>query len=426
MADATGERPRKQNVSRVWVGVVVGLIKVCVVLALLGGGVYTAWWFNATEGRAQRGSGERGEASRLVEVDVVGRGDHAVRLRAMGTVMPANEAAISPRVAGTIVGQSESFVSGGFFDAGAFMVQIDRADYEQALVRRASELAQAEADLKIELGDQAVAEEELELLEVDIPEINRDLILRKPQVNRARAAVRSARASVDSAALDLDRTRIVAPFDGQLVERNANVGSNVSEGEVIGTLVGTEVFWVEVAVPVGSLRWIDVPRTAGDKASAARVSNRRAWGDGVHRVGRVRRLVGRLEEGTRLARLIVEVPDPLGLDGGGGVPELLLDSFVEVVIDGRLLEDSFILDRDLIRDNDTVWVMNAEDRLESRRVKVAFRGRDHAYVTAGLDDGDRVVRTNLQAPVDGMLLRREPSGDSGSGLAAAGGGVSDG
>jgi len=426
MVEAAAERSKGRGGVRVWIGIVMGLLKVCLVLALLGGGAYAAWWFNATEGRAQRGAGERGEASRLVEVDVVRRGDQEVRLRAMGTVMPANEAAISPRVAGTIVGQSASFVPGGFFDAGEFMVQIDRADYEQALVQRESDLARAEADLKIELGDQAVAEEELELLAVDIPEINRDLILRKPQVNRARAAVRSARASVRSAALDLERTRIVAPFDGQLVERNASVGNNVGEGEVIGTLVGTDVYWVEIALPVGSLRWIDVPRNAGDRASVARVSNRRGWGDGVHREGRVERLVGRLEQGTRLARLIVSVPDPLGLDDGSVVPELLLDSFVEVVIEGRVLEDSFVVDRDLIRDNDIVWVMNGEDRLESRRVEVAFRGRDRAYVTAGLDDGDRVVRTNLQAPVDGMLLRREPPGDAGAGLAAASGGAGDG
>ena len=380
-----------------------------IALALLAGGVYAAWWFSATEGSAQRGSsGATEESSRLVEVIAVERGDHAVRIRAMGTVEPAREAVIRPRVTGVIVDQNERFVPGAFLEAGAFMVQVERTDYEQTIRERRSDLTQAEADLRIELGDQAVAREELELLELDIPEINREMILRIPQVNRAEAAVEAARAALERAELDLERTRITAPFGGHIVERSASVGDTVSPGDALATFVGSERYWIEVSAPVSSLRWIDVPRKPGDAASAATVRYSRAWGPGASRTGRLTQLVGRLEEGSRLARLLVEVRDPLSRDvqnAGGSAPELILGAFVSVEIEGRTINDAVRLDRDLVREGDVVWVMGEDDRLDVRPVTIAFRGRDDAYVTAGLLGGERVVRTNLTTPVDGMLLR---------------------
>ncbi|MGP1347018.1 MAG: hypothetical protein ACTS3F_10185, partial [Phycisphaerales bacterium] len=97
-------------------------------------------------------------------------------------------------------------------------------------------------------------------------------------------------------------------------------------------------------------------------------------------------------------------------------PELLLDSFVEVVIHARSLPNAIVIDRALVREGDVAWVMNEDDRLETRKLTIAYRGRDQVYVTDGLDDGDRVIRTNLNTPVNGMLLRlADPSGDAPSG-----------
>ena len=262
--------------------ITLGVVRFALVVALLGGGAYVAWWFNQTTPAKKNGAGQREEASRQVEIVVVERRDQPVRVEAMGAVMPALEAVIRPRVEGMVVEVHDEFVPGGFFERGTFMAQLDRVDYEQALEQRESDLAQAEAALKIELGDQAVAREELELLEVDIPEINRDLILRKPQVAQARARVRSSEAAVARAEMDLERTRLVAPFDGHVVERSVTLGNNVSVGEAMATFVGSSEYWIELAIPVPSLRWIE----AGD-------------GDGAG--GAVRPVAGPLYEHGHLA-----------------------------------------------------------------------------------------------------------------------------
>jgi len=408
---APERQTRGESKRSVAVAVVLGLARLVLVVGLLGAGAYAAYWFNVSEGAAARSESAGEEASRLVETVPATRADTPVAIRALGAVMPAREAVLRPRVSGMITDQHSSFEPGGFFEAGQFMVQIDRADYEQTIRQRESDLARARATLQIEKGDQAVAREELELLEVDIPEINRELILRMPQVNQAQAEVDSATAALERAQLDLDRTRIAAPFDGHVVSRAVAVGNNISAGDELATFIGADRYWVEVAVPVASLRWIKAPVTTDEPGPHARVRYPRAWGPDASREGRVSQLVGRLEEGSNLARVIVSIPDPLArLPENEGQPELILDAYVNVEIIGATLEDCFLVSRDHVREGDVVWVMNDENRLEIKEVEIAYRGREHAYVTSGLDDGDRVITTNLQTPVRGMLLR-ESTGD---------------
>ena len=388
----------------IWV-LAAGVLRILIVGGLVGAGVWAAYWFNATEGASRRVDETRAEASRLVQIEVARRERATVLVRAMGTVTATREVVIRPRVGGEIVEQHENFVPGGFFDRGSFLVRIDPSDYQQTVKERESALAQAEAALKIELGDQAVAEEELELLDIEIPEINRDLILRIPQVNRARAEIRAAEAALARAELDLERTRIAAPFDGHLVERFVSEGDNVGAGDQLAVFVGAQEYWVDLSVPIASLRWIRTPGQGG-AGSPAIVRQPGAWGDGVSREGVVAQRIGRLEEGSRLARVLVRIPDPLARDPAReGKPEMILGAFVDVEIRGRAIDDAFVIDRDHLREGDTVWVMGDDDRLEIKEVGVEHRGRDEVYITSGLEDGDRVVRTNLTTPVEGMLLR---------------------
>jgi len=398
------DRPRRRSRAGAVASILGGLLQFALVVGLIGGGVFAAHWFNSTEGMSEKSDEAREETSRLVVVDVARRESVPVVVGTMGTVRPAREAVVRPRVSGMIVEQAPAFVPGGFFREGEVLLQIDRDDYEQTLLQRRNDVAQAEAALQIELGDQAVAQEELELLEVDIPAINRDLILRIPQVNQAKAELRSAEAAVLRAELDLERTRLTAPFDGHLTDRWVTVGNNVSAGDELATFVGAGEYWIELSVPVSSLRWIETA-AAGGEGSRATVRAPRAWGPGEFRMGEAAQRVGALEEGSRLARVIVTVPDPLAMSPeNAGLPELILGAYVDVEITGREIE-GFAIDRDAVREGDVVWVMGDDDRLEIRPVEIAYRGPEIAYVTSGLYDGDRVVLTNLTAPVEGMLLR---------------------
>jgi len=179
----------------------------------------------------------------------------------------------------------------------------------------------------------------------------------------------------------------------------------VSAGSPLGTLVGTDAFWVEVSVPLWDLRWIAVPRN-GEKGPAVRLYHEAAWGPGVFRTGVVKRLAPELEPRGRMARLVVEVADPLCLrPENKDKPVLMLDAYVRAVVQGSRLENVVELPRLALRDGDKVWVMDGEDKLAIREVGIVWRGRDAVCVDRGLAEGDRLVTSDIGAPVTGMPLR---------------------
>jgi RND family efflux transporter MFP subunit len=360
----------------------------------------------STEPRAERSSASK-QTAMLVDVIPAQRGTFRPLIVAMGTVRAEQEIELSPRVSGEIVSISGSFTPGGFVEEGETLLQIDPADYQANLLQRQSELRQASADLELELGRQELAKQDYEDLKGTISSQYETLVLRAPQLNIARARVEAAEAAARRAELDLERTRIRAPFAAHILSREANVGSQVGPGEALGRLVGIESYWVEAAVPVSNLRWIEFPQDAGAPGASARVRNRAAWPEGMFREGQVHSLIGALEDETRLARILVTVPDPLAHDpGSAGLPPLMVGSFVETGIEGKLIEGVIRIASDYLRQNDTVWV-NESGVLRIRPVEVVFRDQEYAYIGAGLDEDDLVVTTNLATVVDGAPLRLE-------------------
>lgn len=102
---------------------------------------------------------------------------------------------------------------------------------------------QAKTNLNMEMGRQEVAEQDLELAGVDSLSPNqRSLVLRKPQLDAIKAEVKAAEAAVAQAELNLSRSTIRAPFDAHILSQNVTVGSQVSPGNELGRLVGSEQY----------------------------------------------------------------------------------------------------------------------------------------------------------------------------------------
>lgn len=381
---------------------------ICLGILLVAGAGTTLIF--STEPTAER-TGAARETAMLVDVISVARDTVQPTIEAMGTVQPSQDIVLSPRVSGEIIRRTEAFTPGGYVEKGETLLQIDPADYENALQQRKSELRQAESDLKIEMGRQDVAQQDYQLLADTLSEENRALVLREPQLNAARSEVESARAAVNQAELDLQRTTIKAPFDAHILSRNVNVGSQVEPGQDLGRLVGLDTYWVEATVPLAKLRWLTAP---GDGAEGAtvRIRNRTAWQDGESRTGHIHRLVGALENQTRMARVLIAVPDPHSYQtDNADQPTLMIGSYVEAQIQAETLSNVVQLNRDYVRDNDTVWVME-DGVLRIKDVNIVFRDAQYAYIDEGLDEGDQVVTTNLSTVTDGAPLRLEgPSTD---------------
>ena len=84
----------------------------------------------------------------------------------------------------------------------------------------------------------------------------------------------------------------------------------------------------------------------------------------------------------------------------------MVGSYVEVRIEGKPIDNVIRLERDYLRQNDTVWV-KANGVLEIRTVGLAFLDKQYAYISEGLNANDLVVTTNLASVFEGASLRLE-------------------
>ena len=210
---------------------------------------------------------------KLVQVIPVQRDDCITKVIADGIVMPAQQVALRPQVTGQIVDLSSEVVPGGVVRAGQKLIEIDHRDYEILVKQRKSDVAKALRDLKVEEGNQAIAQQEYELLDEIISEEDRELVLREPQLASTKAAHESAQATLDKARLDLARCNIYAPFNAIVREKHVDFGATVSANSNLVTLIGTDQVWIEVKVLIDQLKWLTIPRTNGNSGSKVTIFN---------------------------------------------------------------------------------------------------------------------------------------------------------
>jgi len=347
----------------------------------------------------------RQEPGMIVEVLLAEKTDTTVKVRGTGTVEASEEITIIPQVSGRIDYVAPHFDVGGFFKKGEVLFSLEDSDYKLALEQAIATRAKAEYDL-------ATMESQAKIARLEWDRINKDdtaepnpLVLYEPQLKSARAALASATASVERALLDLERTRILAPFNARVRSENIDLGQYVRTGTAVAVISGTDRAEIAVPVPLDDLQWL-TGSLSGNGKNAALVSM--TIGDRQHEwKGRVLRSTGEIDPKSRMMNLIVEVSDPYGLQAGSksGYAALASGAFVRVELVGTVLKDVFILPRIVFRDNSTVWVMNDEGKLVIKNVKPVRVSADEVIISEGLERGDKIIVTNISGAANGMRLR---------------------
>lgn len=342
-----------------------------------------------------------------VQVHVAKRTEVRVVLdNIQGPVMPAQTVTLSPQVSGLIVDLNSDVIPGGIVSKDQPLLRIDDSDYRLALQQRQSDVARAVLNLELEQGNQAIALQEYEMLGEEIPDQDRALILREPHLAEAQAALVAARAAKSRAELDVSRCQVTSPFNAVIREKKVDLGTRVSPGTNLVSLAGTDEYWVEASVMVRDLKWIKAPTGQDGVGSRVKILDPDTWGDGLFREGRIIRLLSDIESEGLMARLLISIQDPLALKPENqGKPVVLLGSKVDVEIQGEILESVIPLQREWLREGTHVWILTEEKTLKIQEVTMSFQGKEQVCVVDGLADGDRVVVTDIAAPVEGMSLQ---------------------
>ena len=347
------------------------------------------------------------EHAALVRVMELATTSTQLIIEASGSVIPSREIVLQARVSGEVREVAPDFQPGGHFSTGESILQIDPSDYEVLLAAAESQAALQELNYRNELGMQDIAKHEWTLLDSQetATELEQELVLRQPHLVKAETALNAATESVRKAQLDLQRCQITSPFNAMVLTRNVDLGAQVSAQSPLATLIGTDEYWVNITLPVNDLQWLFLPDADGKNGSHARISPAAGIRSNQEWNGRVIRLKPSLENQGRLAELLVAIPEP-EKQTTGPFP-LLLNSYVRVKLTGRKLNDIFIIPRDQIHDNQTVWLINSENRLHIQPVNVLWSDRTISIVGSGLTAGQHIVTSDIPAPVEDMLLISE-------------------
>jgi len=346
----------------------------------------------------------------MVRTVTVTTGPHAVHVLGEGTVRPLREINLVPQVGGKVVYVSPSLVNGGKFGKGDALLRVDPIDYELAVTLAEARVKNSESLLRLAEEEAAAAEEEWRLLHADDAEAEDNpppLVAKEPQLAAAMAGLKADRADLDRALLNLERTVLRAPFAGRVSQEDVGIGQYVSPGQPLASLYSTEAAEIVLPLEDEGAFWFHIPGFTPGKGAGPSVTVRaRVAGREQTWMGKVVRTEGKLDERTRTINVVVRVEKPYAEK-----PPLAVGLFVNVDIEGRTLPNAALIPRSALREDSVVWVIDKDDRLRFREVEVGRVQGDEALITAGLENGERVVITPLKVVSDGMAVRTAPTGE---------------
>lgn len=332
--------------------------------------------------------------------------DYQVWLRSQGTVQARTESSLISEVRGRVVGVSPSFRAGGFFEKGETLLEIDKRDYETAVISAEATLARARLALAEEEANAAQARTDWERLNpgIEPPE----LVSREPQLAQARADVASAKARVDNARLNLERTTISASYAGRILEKSVDMGQFVNSGSVLAEIYAVDYAEIRLPLSEREIGYIDVPELYRDESDPVhampKVALTTTIGNSILEwSGRIVRAEGAFDVQSRQLFFVAQVDDPYRKQGDGR-PPLKVGSFVQARIEGKIIEDVIVIPRELYRKNEYVVVIEEDGTLRRKSIEIEWSDEESLVVSSGLNPGDRVCLTQLSFPSEGMKV----------------------
>lgn len=323
----------------------------------------------------------------------------AAEVTVYGEVRPRVQIDVISEVAGRIIAVSPRFAEGGSIPAGEPLITIEQRDYNVAVSEARARVAARQLEVAQALADADVAKKQLAN-----EENPSDLALKLPQIAQARAALEAAEIGLERAQSDLERTQITLPFDARITQTSVDEGQYLGLGRTIASVFSTDIAEVRLPFTDADIAALGIPigyeAAPGDglqvRLTADVAGLKRQW------QGKLVRLDAALDPRTRTTFGTAEVRNPFaGVDDAMPMAPGL---FVSAAIEGRSLSDVLAIPAAGLRAGGRVFIMNNEDLLEVRSVRVAHATNEIAYLSSGVSEGDRVIISPIRNPVPGMAL----------------------
>ena len=326
-------------------------------------------------------------------------------VRSQGTVTPRTEADLVAEVAGRIVWIAPAFAPGGFFEEDAPLIRLEARDYELALDRARAHLQRARSEREYAASELARQEG---LSDGGVASVSQLADARRA-ATVAEANWLDARAALEQAERDLERTEIRAPFAGRIRDEGVDVGQFVNRGAALARVYATDYAEIRLPIPDDQLAFLDVPTPAPGQpldvgAADVRLTATFA-GQQAEWTGRLVRTEGEIDRRSRMVNVVVRVEDPYRTQADVPAIPLGVGLFVRAEIQGPEVADVIVVPRYAMQNDERILVVDAESRLHSRPVEIVRIDRDEVLIEGPLAAGERICVSPLQVVVEGMSVR---------------------
>ena len=295
-------------------------------------------------------------------------------------------AQIRPQVGGIV--QKRAFTEGAMVKAGELLYQIDPASYQSTQASAKASLARAEAtaaSARLKAKRQA----DLFAIEAISQQDNEDA---QTALQQAEADVASARAALETATINLERTRIVSPIAGRVEASTVTPGALVTANQETALTTVQQLDPIYVDIPQSSLEVLQLRKALASgslksEGDAARIQLVLEDGSTYAHEGKLQFAGVTVNTTTGAVTLRALVPNPERL--------LMPGMYVRARLDKGTDPEALLVPQPAIgRDNTgkaTALVVNAENKVEQRKVVVAEAIGSNWRVTDGLKAGERVI-----------------------------------
>jgi RND family efflux transporter MFP subunit len=373
---------------------------------VLAVGALAAWL--VAHGRSGPEAQARVDPGPLVRVLEMQPRDVQVTVLSQGTVDPRAEIDLVAEIRGRAVSVAPALAAGGFFEEGDLLVELDSHDARVAVDRARAVLARSQSEASL-------ASHRLERLrrlaesEIASPA---DLEEAHHEERIARARMAEARAAHAQSTRNLERTRLLAPFTGRVRSKHIDTGQYVTAGTPVARVYSADSFEVRLPIPNSELAYLDLSELGSIETpeGTSPVVHLHAdfAGRRVDWSGRIVRMEAAIAPESRMLHVVARVDDPLKATAGRATPDapvpLTVGLFVHAEILGRSFEGVFVVPRSALRGRSQVLVVDEDERLRAREVRVLRVEGEHVLASSGLVPGDRVALNAAQA-LEGMRIR---------------------
>jgi len=368
--------------------------------------------------RPKHVSGAQPGATPDVEVVQVEQRDVPIYGEWIGTLDGLTNADVRAQVTGYIMKQG--YQEGAFVKKGQLLFEIDPRPFQAALDQSEGQLAQAKALLANSQAVQGRTQLDVERYtplakeqaasQQDLDNAVQNNLAAKATVATAEAQIRTGEAAVETAKINLDFTRLVAPIDGIAGQAQLQVGAlvNLSSGPV--TSVST-VDPIKVYFTAGEpqyLAWrkrFPTETTRQAAAKSLRLELILADGSPYPHEGTFYFADRQVNQSTGAIRLAGLFPNPNNILRPGGYGK------VRAVI--RLQQGALLVPQRAVSELQggyQVAVVAADDKVSIRTVTVGDRVGTQWIIAEGLNPGERVVAEGVQKVRSGARVNPKPFG----------------